>query len=87
MMTEKLLSMVAKTKQNKSRVFEVSLKTYFETTTSAEVCQLIGEIRSTDDSNRRRQLKSQLPFRCPHYFRFKDDRRSQVHVADLRGYR
>ncbi len=77
MMTERLLSMVAKTKQNKSRVFEVSLKTYFETTTSAEVCQLIGEIRSTDDSNRRRQLKSQLPFRCPHYFKFKDGHRSQ----------
>ena len=77
MMTQRLLSMVAKTKQNKSRVFEVSLKTYFETTTSAEVCQLIGEIRSTDDSNRRRQLKSQLPFRCPHYFKFKDGHRSQ----------
>ena len=77
MMTQRLLSMVTKTKQNKSRVFEVSLKTYFETTTSAEVCQLIGEIRSTDDSNRRRQLKSQLPFRCPHYFKFKDGHRSQ----------
>ena len=77
MMTQRLLSMVSKTKQNKSRVFEVSLKTYFETTTSAEVCQLIGEIRSTDDSNRRRQLKSQLPFRCPHYFKFKDGHRSQ----------
>ena len=76
-MTQRLLSMVTKTKQNKSRVFEVSLKTYFETTTSAEVCQLIGEIRSTDDSNRRRQLKSQLPFRCPHYFKFKDGHRSQ----------
>ena len=69
--------MVTKTNQNKSKVFEVSLDTYFETTGSPEVCQLIAEIRSTDDADKRRRLKSQLPFRCPHYFSFKDGHRSQ----------
>ena len=69
--------MVTKTNQNKSKVFEVSLDTYFETTGSPEVCQLIAEIRSTDDADQRRRLKSQLPFRCPHYFSFKDGHRSQ----------
>ena len=69
--------MVTKTNQNKSKVFEVSLDTYFETTGSSEVCQLIAEIRSTDDADKRRRLKSQLPFRCPHYFSFKDGHRSQ----------
>ena len=54
-MSQRKISMVTKTNQNKSKVFEVSLDTYFETTGSPEVCQLIAEIRSTDDSNRRRQ--------------------------------
>ena len=76
-MSQRKLSMVTKTNQNKSKVFEVSLDTYFETTGSPEVCQLIAEIRSTEDADQRRRLKSQLPFRCPHYFSFKDGHRSQ----------
>ena len=74
---EKSISMVTKTNQNKSKVFEVSLQTYFNTTASAEVVSLIGSIRKTADADERRKLKSQLPFRCPHYFRFKDGHRSQ----------
>jgi hypothetical protein len=69
--------MVTKTNQNKSKVFEVSLQTYFNTTSSADVVSLIGSIRKTADADERRKLKSQLPFRCPHYFRFKDGHRSQ----------
>lgn len=71
------ISMVTKTNQNKSKVFEVSLQTYFNTTASAEVVSLIGSIRKTADADERRKLKSQLPFRCPHYFRFKDGHRAQ----------
>ena len=41
---------------------------------------LIAEIRSTDDADKRRQLKSQLPFRCPHYFSFKDGHRAQANI-------
>ncbi len=74
---QKLISMVTKTNQVKSKVFEVSLQTYFDTTASADVVSLISSIRKTADADERRKLKSQLPFRCPHYFRFKDGHRSQ----------
>lgn len=74
---ERTISMVTMTKQNKSKVFETSLETYFATTASADVVSLISSIRKTADADERRKLKSQLPFRCPHYFRFKDGHRSQ----------
>ena len=74
---EQTISMVTKTNQVKSKVFEVSLQTYFTTTASADVVSLISSIRKTADADERRKLKSQLPFRCPHYFRFKDGHRSQ----------
>ena len=74
---ERTISMVTMTKQNKSKVFEVSLETYFATTASADVVSLISSIRKTADADERRKLKSQLPFRWPHYFRFKDGHRSQ----------
>ena len=76
-MSQRKISMVTKTNQNKSKVFEVSLDTYFETTGSPEVCQLIAEIRSTDDADKRRRPICQLPFRRPPYFSFKDGHRSQ----------
>ena len=69
-----------KLRASKAQVFNETIETYFDTTRSAEVKSLIAEIRSTDDANRRRQLKSQLPFRCPHYFSFKDGRRAQANI-------
>ena len=65
---------------SKAQVFNETIETYFDTTRSAEVKSLIREIRSTDDADRRRQLKGQLPFRCPHYFSFKDGRRAQANI-------
>ena len=69
-----------KLRASKAQVFNETIETYFDTTRSAEVKSLIAEIRSTDDANKRRQLKSQLPFRCPHYFSFKDGRRAQANI-------
>ena len=69
-----------KLRASKAQVFNETIETYFDTTRSAEVKSLIAEIRSTDDTNKRRQLKSQLPFRCPHYFSFKDGRRAQANI-------
>ena len=74
---QRTIPMVTKTNQNKSKVFEVSLQTYFNTTASADVVSLISSIRKTADADERRKLKSQLPFRCPHYFRFRDNHRAQ----------
>ena len=69
-----------KLRASKAQVFNETIETYFDTTRSAEVKSLIAEIRSTDDADKRRQLKSQLPFRCPHYFSFKDGRRAQANI-------
>ena len=65
---------------SKAQVFNETIETYFDTTRRAELKSLIREIRSTDDADRRRQLKGQLPFRCPHYFSFKDGRRAQANI-------
>ena len=51
---------------------------YFNTLSeNPGLVSLIAQIRSTEDADERRRLKGQLPFRCPHYFRFRDDHRSQ----------
>ena len=76
----RILAMNQKVRASKAQVFNETIETYFDTTRSAEVKSLIAEIRSTDDADKRRQLKSQLPFRCPHYFSFKDGRRAQANI-------
>ena len=63
--------------KSKGNVFEMSLDEYVELTKSKELAELIATIRQTESHDERRQLKSQLPFRCPHYFRFADNHRAQ----------
>ena len=75
-----MILMNQKVRASKAQVFNQTIETYFATTRSPEVKSLIAEIRSTDDADKRRQLKSQLPFRCPHYFSFKDGRRAQANI-------
>ena len=79
-MSTRMILMNRMVHASKAQVFNETIETYFDTTRSAEVKSLIREIRSTDDADRRRQLKSQLPFRCPHYFSFKDGRRAQANI-------
>lgn len=69
--------MTSKTGAGKGKVFEHTLQQYFATTASAEVTALISSIRAASSAGERRKLKSQLPIRCPHYFRFKGNHRSQ----------
>ena len=64
----------------KGRVYEQSLDKYFELTESDELAKLVASIREAQDHDERRELKANLPFRCPHYFRFKDDRRCQASI-------
>lgn len=80
MQIARVLCMNQKLRASKAQVFNETIETYFDTTKSAEVKSLIREIRSTDDADKRRQLKGQLPFRCPHYFSFKDGRRAQANI-------
>ena len=69
--------MTSKTGAGKGKVFEHTLQQYFATTASAEVTALISSIRAASSAGERRKLKSQLPIRCPHYFRFKGNHRAQ----------
>ena len=61
----------------KGQVFEHTLEEFVNVTKTDEVASLITQIRSTEDKDERRRLKGQLPFRCPHYFRFRDNHRAQ----------
>ena len=79
-MSRRIILMNRMVRASKAQVFNETIETYFDTTRSAEVKSLIREIRSTDDADKRRQLKGQLPFRCPHYFSFKDGRRAQANI-------
>ena len=65
----------------KGQVFEVSLEEFVNVTKTDEVASLITRIHATEDKDERRQLKGQLPFRCPHYFRFRDNRRAQDNIV------
>ena len=63
--------------KSKGKVYETSLEDYFELTKSKELAELVAAIRKEQNHDERRRLKSGLPFRCPHYFRFSDDHRAQ----------
>ena len=64
----------------KGLVTEQPLENYFQLTKSEELAKLIVAIRFEQNHDERRNLKSNLPFRCPHYFRFKNDHRSQANI-------
>ena len=64
----------------KGTATEQQMEAYFKLTESEELAKLIAAIRFENDHNERRKLKQNLPYRCPHYFRFKDDRRSQANI-------
>ena len=74
---EKKICLNAKVNAQKGKVFEMNLEEYFNVTRSSEVTSLINQIRQAEDKGERHKLKNQLPFRCPHYFRFRDDHRAQ----------
>ena len=76
-MTTKTICMNRKVRGLKGQVFESNLEEFVNVTKSDEVTTLINRIRQTEDKDERRQLKGQLPFRCPHYFRFADNHRAQ----------
>jgi len=77
MSTEKLIAMNRKVRAPKGQVFEHRLEEFVNVTKTDEVTSLINQIRQTEDKDERRQLKGMLPFRCPHYFRFRDNHRAQ----------
>ena len=81
-MTKKTISMnpTMNAPLSKGRVYEQPLEKYFELTEQEDLAKLVANIRHAEDHDERRNLKANLPFRCPHYFRFKDNRRSQASI-------
>ena len=77
MCIESIIAMNRLVRAPKGQVFEFNLEEFVNVTQSDEVASLITKIRQTEDKDERRRLKGQLPFRCPHYFRFADNHRSQ----------
>ena len=66
--------------QNRAFVTECPLSEYDALTRSTELQQLVQRISKTTDGEQQRQLKSALPFRCPHYTRFRDNHRDREHI-------
>ena len=75
--SKKIIAMNRKVRAPKGEVFESNLEEFVNATKTDEVASLITKIRQTEDKDERRRLKGQLPFRCPHYFRFRDNHRAQ----------
>lgn len=75
--SKKIIAMNRKVRAPKGEVFESNLEEFVNVTKTDEVASLINQIRQTEDKDERRRLKGQLPFRCPHYFRFRDNHRAQ----------
>ena len=46
----------------------------------AEVEAMAERINATTDEEEQRKLKAWLPFRCPHYTRFRDNHRDREHI-------
>ena len=80
MNTERLIAMNRMVRAPKGQVFEHGLEEFVNVTQTDEVTSLINQIRATKDKDERRRLKGMLPFRCPHYFRFRNNHRAQDNI-------
>ena len=61
---------------NKGSVSSQPLSVYDKTITYPWMAELVAAIRGGND-----ELKKQLPFRCAHYYQFRDNRRSQKNAV------
>jgi hypothetical protein len=77
MISKKTIAMNGMINANKGVVKNRPLEIFNTLSENPGLVSLIAQIRSTEDADERRRLKGQLPFRCPHYFSFRDDHRSQ----------
>ena len=61
---------------NKGSVSSQPLSVYDKTIAYPWMADLVAAIRGGND-----ELKKQLPFRCAHYYQFRDNRRSQKNAV------
>ena len=67
--------------QSRAFVTECPLPDYDALTESPRLKQLAERINTSQDEEEQRKLKGWLPFRCPHYTRFRDNHRDREHIA------
>ena len=66
--------------QNRAFVMECPLSDYDTLTRDARLDNLANRINDCKEDEEQRRLKSYLPFRCPHYTRFRDNYRDREHI-------
>ena len=66
--------------QTRAFVTECPLPDYDTLTHSPRLKQLAERINAATDEEEQRKLKGYLPFRCPHYSRFRDNYRDREHI-------
>ena len=66
--------------QTRAFITECPLSDYDALTRDERLTQLTQRINATTDGEEQRQLKGCLPFRCPHYSRFRDNYRDREHI-------
>ena len=66
--------------QSRAFVTECPLPDYDALTESPRLKQLAERINTSQDEEEQRKLKGWLPFRCPHYTRFRDNQRDREHI-------
>ena len=66
--------------QTRAFITECPLPDYDSLTQSPRLKQLAERINASTDDEEQRRLKGYLPFRCPHYTRFRDNYRDREHI-------
>ena len=66
--------------QTRAFIQECPLQDYDTLTQSPRLKQLEQRINASQDAEEQRKLKGYLPFRCPHYSRFRDNYRDRNHI-------
>ena len=67
--------------QTRAFVTECPLHEYDALIHSGQLTQLAWRITNTNDDEQQKRLKGYLPFRCPHYSRFRDNYRDRSHIV------
>ena len=82
MILERLIALNPRQNKEQTRAFikECPLQDYDTLTQSPRLKQLEQRINGTQDEEEQRKLKGWLPFRCPHYTKFRDDYRDREHI-------
>ena len=81
-MKKHLIGLNPRQNREQTRAFtqECPLSEYDKVTRSARIIQLAQRINASQEEMEQRRLKGYLPFRCPHYSRFRDNYRDREHI-------